>query len=77
MPLCGFSVQMLKGLADFAQGLYKQAKKRAEEDGISVDEAVDTEIKEMQTLLEEIDRRYYKELRPQYGPEEAIKKILD
>lgn len=77
MPLCGFNAQMLKGLADFAQGLYKQAKKRAKEDGISVDESVDTEIREMQVLLTEIDRRYYEELRPQYGLEEAIKKILD
>ncbi|MFH0969801.1 MAG: hypothetical protein V1804_04800 [Patescibacteria group bacterium] len=77
MPICGFNPKMLKGLTLFAQGLYEQAKKRSEEDGVDLKESYDKEIEEMNIFLSELDRRYYEELRPKFGVEEGIKKLFE
>ena len=77
MPLCGFNPKMLKGLTLFAQGLYEQAKKRSNDDGINMEKSYEKEIEEMNIFLSELDRRYYEELRPAFGVEEGIKKLFD
>ena len=51
MPLCGFNQKMIDALRLFGEGLYVQAEKRAKEDKLSVPEALDQEIDEMDTFL--------------------------
>lgn len=68
---------MLRGLTEFAQGLYEQALKRSVEEGISVERAFQIEIEEMNIFLAELDRRYYDDLRPQHSVPEAMKKLVE
>lgn len=57
MPLCGFNKDMLKGLSLFSLGLYKQALKRSKKDKITLEEAYRAEVKEMDSLLREINNK--------------------
>jgi hypothetical protein len=75
MPLCGFNLQILLGFAYMTKGLYRQAKKRAEKEAISLDDALDKELKEVSALLVRAEELYY-ELLPQVGMEKAIEKFL-
>ena len=76
MPLCGFNPKMIRGLAEFTQGLYEQALKRSKDDGISVERAFEIEVAEMTVFLAEVDRRYYEELRPRHTVEEAMRQLV-
>jgi len=77
MPLCGFNPKMLHGLTEFAQGLYEQAKKRSEEDGISIERAFEIEVEEMNIFLTKLDERYYKDLRPKHNVAEAMDRLVE
>lgn len=77
MPLCGFTPNMLKGLTDFAHGLYAQALKRSREEAISLERAFELEVEEMNIFLAELDRRYYEELRPKYSVDASMRKLTD
>lgn len=77
MPLCGFTPNMLRGLTEFAQGLYAQALKRSGEEGISLEHAFKVEVEEMNIFLAELDRRYYEDLRPQYSVTESMQRLVD
>ncbi len=58
MPLCGFTPKMLQGLTTFAQGLYEQAHKLSNEQGIPLEQAMEKEIHEMNVFLAALDQRY-------------------
>lgn len=66
MPMCGFNSRMLKGLTEFAQGLYEQALRLSQEQGISLQDAMEKEIHEMNVFLAALDERYeeLRETRP-------------
>ncbi len=49
MGLCGFNQEMLDGLTMFAQGLFKQVPKRAQEDNLSIEDSIRQELSEMET----------------------------
>ena len=76
MPLCGFNPKMLKGLTEFAQGLYEQAMKRQEEDNIPIDRAFQIEVEEMNIFLAKLDEEYYEALRPKHDVKEAMEKLI-
>lgn len=50
MALCGFNKKMLDGLASFSEGLFEQLQKRAQEDGLSIEDALKQELAEMDTF---------------------------
>ena len=77
MPLCGFTPRMLRGLTEFAQGLYEQAAKRSQKENISIDRAFDIEVEEMNVFLAELDRRYYEDLRPRHPVNESMRELVD
>lgn len=75
MPLCGFNDQMLKGLTLFAQGLYKSAVKRAAEEDVNVEEAMEREIHEMNVFLAALDE-HYEALRNTMDVDEAMHGLI-
>lgn len=77
MPLCGFNPQMLHGLTELAQGLYKQALKRSREDRVTLERAFEIEVEEMNIFLTKLDARYYDDLRPEYNADEAMERLLN
>lgn len=77
MPLCGFNPKMLHGLTEFAQGLYEQALKRQSQDNIPIERAFEIEVEEMNIFLTKLDEKYYAELRPKHGVDEAMKKLVE
>ena len=77
MPMCGFTPKMLRGLTEFAQGLYEQAAKRSKKENISLDRAFEIEVEEMNVFLAELDRRYYEDLRPRHSVDESMRKLVD
>ncbi|MDP3769726.1 MAG: hypothetical protein U1A23_04475 [Candidatus Sungbacteria bacterium] len=77
MPLCGFNPKMLEGLTKFSQGLYEQALKRQEEDGIPIEQAFAIEVEEMNIFLTKLDEKYYRELRPKHNVAEAMDKLVE
>lgn len=68
---------MLTGLTQFSQGLYEQALKRAKEEGIPVERAMEIEVEEMNIFLVELDRKYYEELRPRHDVAEAMRRLVE
>ena len=54
MPLCGFDEQMLTGLRMFHNGLKEAVVRRAREDRITIEVAIDEELKEMDQFLKEM-----------------------
>lgn len=77
MALCGFNPRMLHGLTEFAQGLYEQALKRQQQDGIPIERAFEIEVEEMNIFLVKLDEKYYDELRPKHGVAEAMEKLVE
>ncbi|HEY4523607.1 MAG TPA: hypothetical protein VJK04_01900 [Candidatus Paceibacterota bacterium] len=75
MPLCGFNATMLKGLTLFAQGLYEQAVKRSENDGVDVKTAMEIEVHEMNVFLPALDEEY-EELRKTQGVDESMRNLV-
>jgi len=76
MPFCGCNAQMLQGLANFAQGLYKQALKLSEDQGLSIEDAMEKEIKEMNVFLAALDDRY-DELRKKRSVDAAMVELAE
>ena len=60
MPLCGFDKKMLAGLTMFAQSLYEAALRKSQEKNISIEEAMQIEIEEMNEFLFALDETYAK-----------------
>ena len=57
MPLCGFNEKMLKGLAEFNEGLVEYGlQHRSELNGETIDQAIRREISDMTRLFLEINR---------------------
>ena len=57
MPLCGFNEKMLKGLAEFNEGLVEYGlQHRSELNGETIDQAIKREISDMTRLFLEINR---------------------
>lgn len=75
MPFCGFNPTMLKGLALFSQGLYEQAVKRADKDGVDVKTAMEIEVREMNIFLPALDEQY-EVLRKTMGVDEAMRALV-
>lgn len=76
MPLCGFTPSMLQGLTQFAQGLYQQALKRAEKEGISLDSAFQKEVHEMNVFLAALDEKYYEDLSKRLTVDQAMRELV-
>ncbi len=55
MALCGFNQQMLGGLKEFSDGLFKQLLKRAKEDNLSIEESLKQELSEMDTFAQVLE----------------------
>ena len=56
MPLCGFNEKMLKGLAEFNEGLVEYGlQHRSELNGETIDQAIKREISDMTRLFAEIN----------------------
>ena len=75
MPMCGFNPKMLKGLTMFAQGLYEQAEWQAERQGISLGEAFEKEVKEMNVFLAALDE-HYEVLRKSTDVDDAMRQLV-
>ena len=58
MPMCGFNPKILEGLALFAQGVYESALRLAKERDVSIEDAMEIEIREMGVFLAALDERY-------------------
>jgi len=57
MPLCGFNEKMLKGLAEFNEGLVEYGlQHRSKLNGETIDQAIKREISDMTRLFAEINR---------------------
>ena len=56
MPICGFNKKMLKGLADFHEGLIEHGLiERSKKKGKSVNKILEDELKDMTRFLREIE----------------------
>lgn len=76
MPLCGFTPEMLQGLTQFARGLYQQASKRAKTESISIEDAFDKEVHEMNVFLAALDEKYYEDLSKRMSVDEAMRELV-
>lgn len=76
MPFCGFNPKMLHGLTEFAQGLYEQALRRSEREGVPLERAFAIEVEEMNVFFAALDRRYYEELRPKHNVADAVERLV-
>jgi hypothetical protein len=74
MPFCGFNPKMLKGLTAFAQGMYEQALKLADEQKMSLKDAMEKEIHEMNVFAAALDERYH-ELKDVMPVDEAMREL--
>ncbi len=77
MPMCGFSQTMLGALTVFSKGLMEQILKRSREDKISIERAFEIEVEELNIFLRMNSDMYHEQLRPKYGVEESMKKLLE
>ncbi len=75
MPLCGFNEVMLKGLTLFAQGLYEQLLKRMRSEGVTIEQALEREIHEMNVFLPALDAEYER-LRQTMDVDEAMRALV-
>ena len=76
MPLCGFKPKMIQGLALFSEGLFEATLERAEEEGISIEEAFQKEVKEIGLLLETLENTH-QELKHTHSAQETMKKVVE
>lgn len=77
MPLCGFNQKMLGALTEFSVGVLEQILKRSREDGITVERALEIEVKELNIFLQMNSDKYHDELRPKYSVDEAMAKLIE
>jgi hypothetical protein len=58
MPLCGFNTKMVQGIALFSEGLFEATLDRAEAQGVDIEQAFRTELKEITAFLEAIEKMH-------------------
>ena len=58
MPFCGFHIKMVKGLVIFSEGLFQATLERANENGMSIEDAYRHEVEELGTFLEALENEY-------------------
>ena len=76
MPFCGFNPKMIQGLAIFAEGLFEATVARAEEEGKTLPEAFQTELRDMGLFLQAIEDKH-QELKRQLAPSDAAAGVAD
>lgn len=76
MPLCGFNPKMIQGISIFAEGLFEATVARAEEEGKSLDEAFQIELRDIRLFLQAIEDKH-QELKRKLPPEEAVAGVAD
>jgi predicted DNA-binding protein len=76
MPLCGFDAKMLKGITLFSQSLYEAALRKSREKAVSIEKAMDEEIREMNEFLLALDREYER-LRKGHDVPEAMSRLVE
>lgn len=59
--------QKLEGIIRYAQAFYQSALKRYKEEGGTMQETMETEIKETRTFLYEVDKAYEEQFKGQQG----------
>lgn len=75
MPLCGFNIKMVRGIATFSEGLFEATLGRAREEHIEIEEAFKREITDIGLLLEALEKKY-QELKGQYTTKEAMIRLV-
>ncbi len=58
MPFCGFHTKMVTGLVIFAEGLFAATLERAQEKGVSIEQAYKDEVEELGIFLEALEKQY-------------------
>jgi hypothetical protein len=76
MPLCGFNPKMIQGIAIFAEGLFEATVARAREEGKSLPEAFDIELRDIRLFLQAIEDKH-QELKRKMPPAEAAAGVAD
>lgn len=76
MPLCGFKPKMVQGIAIFSQGLLEATLERAEENGVSIKEAFEAEVKEITAFLEALEARH-QELKGKLKGRQLMDEVLN
>lgn len=76
MPLCGFNKKMVRGIAIFAEGLFEATLQRAKDEGKSIEDAFNDEVKEISLFLEALENKH-QELKKNHSPKETMKKAVE
>ena len=76
MPLCGFNTKMIQGIAIFAEGLFEATVARADEEGKSLDEAFQIELRDIRLFLQAIEDKH-QELKRKMPPEKTAARVAD
>lgn len=76
MPLCGFNPKMIQGIAIFAEGLFEATVTRAKEEGLTLPEAFDIELRDIRLFLQAIEDKH-QELKKQMPPADAAAGVAD
>ena len=76
MPFCGFNPKMIRGLAIFAEGLFEATLTRAEEEGKSIPEAFQIELRDIGLFLQAIEDKH-QDLKRKVPPAEAAAGVAD
>lgn len=76
MPLCGFNPKMIQGIAIFAEGLFEATVARAAEEGKTLPEAFDIELRDIRLFLQAIEDKH-QDLKSKMCPAEAVAGVAD
>ncbi len=76
MPLCGFNAKMIQGIAIFAEGLFEATVTRAKEEGKSLPEAFDIELRDIRLFLQAIEDKH-QELKKKMPPADAAAGVVE
>jgi len=76
MPFCGFNPKMIRGLAIFAEGLFEATVTRADEEGKTIPDAFQTELRDIGLFLQAIEDKH-QELKRKMPPAEAAAGVAD
>ena len=76
MPLCGFNSKMIQGIAVFAEGLFEATVARAKEEGKTLPEAFEIELRDIRLFLQAIEDKH-QELKRKMPPADAAAGVAD
>ena len=76
MPFCGFKKKMIHGIAIFAEGLFEATLERAKEEGKSIEEAFEYEVREISMFLEALENKH-QELKKNNSQEVTMQKAVE